>query len=338
MLATRAPASLTYRFELTRVEASDVYFCENFGICDPVDIEALRARQKLSPLAVALVTDRGDDPLDPRHGYFARLDVEHASAFTMSDYRYNRVSGEYRRYKSFGRHSVLAWRVNGGWVRALESASEALVGRRSSTAVILHPRKRFYAGGAQSVRGYGENQLGPRVLTLDPGKLLNSRVIGSDTLPPLCTRDELVAGSCDEATTLPSSDFEPRPVGGSTLLEGSIEYRFRLWRELNMAVFVDAGVVGEGDVSTLTRGTSAVTPGFGFRYATPVGPIRIDLGIKPRLAENLEIVTEVVDANGVRRIVPLQQRKAYDPLEDSKTGLRQVLDRLTLHLSIGQAF
>ena len=105
-----------------------------------------------------------------------------------------------------------------------------------------------------------------------------------------------------------------------------------------MAVFVDAAIVGEGDVSTLTRGTSAVTPGFGFRYTTPVGPIRVDLGIKPRLAENLPIVTEVVDDEGVRRIVPLQQTKAYDPLEDTKKGWRQVLDRLTLHLSIGQAF
>jgi outer membrane protein insertion porin family len=334
-LASRAPLSLTYRFELTRVEASDVYFCENFGICDPSDIVALRARQKLSPLALSFVTDRGDDPLDPRRGYFARADLEHASAFTVSDYRYNRVSGEYRRYKAFGRHAVLAWRAKGGWIRALESASEALLGRTSGANAILHPRKRFYAGGAQSVRGYGENQLGPRVLTVDPGKLLTP----PDTnTPALCTREELLAGDCDEAAGLPSSDFEPRPVGGSTLLEGSVEYRFRLWRSLDMAVFVDAGVVGEGDISTLTRGTSAITPGFGFRYRTPVGPIRVDLGIKPRLAENLEIITEVIDDNGVRRIVPLQQRKAYDPLEDSKSGLRQVLDRLTLHLSIGQAF
>jgi hypothetical protein len=127
-------------------------------------------------------------------------------------------------------------------------------------------------------------------------------------------------------------------VGGSTLLEGSVEYRFGVWRSLEMAVFVDAGVVGEGDVSTLTRGTSAITPGFGFRYRTPVGPIRVDLGIKPRLAERLPIVTEVVDENGVRRIVPLQQTKAYDPLEDADRGWRKVLDRLTLHLSIGQAF
>lgn len=335
MLASRAPVSLTYRFELTRVEASDVYFCENFGICDPLDIVALRSRQKLSPLALSLVTDRGDDPLDPSRGYFARADVEHASAFTMSDYRYNRISGEYRRYKAFGRHAVLAWRMRGGWVKALESASEALTGRRSDGTVILHPRKRFYAGGAQSVRGYGENQLGPRVLTIDPGKLLDAP---NDTTPALCTRDELLARDCEGATTPTSSNFEPRPVGGSTLLEGSVEYRFGIWRALDMALFVDAAVVGEGDVSTLTRGTSAITPGFGFRYTTPVGPVRVDLGIKPRLAENLPIVTEV-EENGVRRIVALKQTKAYDPLEDSgREWWRQALDRLTLHLSIGQAF
>jgi len=338
MLATRAPISLTYRFELTRVEASDVYFCENFGICEPNDIVALRARQKLSPLALSLLTDRGDDPLDPTRGYFARADVEHASAFTASDYRYNRVSGEYRRYHPRGRHAVLSWRVRGGWVKALESASEALTGD-TTTNSILHPRKRFYAGGSQSVRGYGENQLGPRVLTVDPGKLLNVRINGDDTLPPLCTREELEVRRCGAASTLPSSDFEPRPVGGSTLLEGSVEYRFGVWRSLDMAVFVDAAIVGEGDVSTLTRGTSAVTPGFGFRYTTPVGPIRVDLGIKPRLAENLPIVTEIVDEGGVRRIIPLENTtKAYDPLENEKKGLRQVLDRLTLHLSIGQAF
>jgi outer membrane protein insertion porin family len=349
-LASRAPLSLTYKFELTRVEASDVYFCENFGICEPTDISALRARQKLSPVTLAFLTDRGDDPLDPSRGYVARADFEHASAFTLSDYRYNRVTAEYRRYKAFGRHAVLAWRVNGGFVRALQSAPEALLNRDLPNNPILHPRKRFYAGGAQSVRGYGENQLGPRVLTFDPGKVLNVRVVDDgddpdtapDTLPPLCTREQLLEGlggqpsTCD-ATPLLSRDFEPRPIGGSTLLEGNVEYRFGLWRALDMAVFVDFGIVGEGDVSTLAQGTAAVTPGFGFRYTTPVGPIRIDLGIKPKVTENLPIVTEIVDDAGVRRIVSLQRPKAYDPLEDSK-GIRKILDRLTLHLSIGQAF
>jgi outer membrane protein insertion porin family len=339
MLASRAPASLSYRFELTRVEASDVYFCENYGICDPVDIAALRERQRLSPLGFTISTNRGNDPLDPTRGYVARADVEHASAFTMSDYRYNRISAEYRRYKSLGRSKVLAWRVNGGWVKALESASEALVGPAVSQNSILHPRKRFYAGGSQSVRGYGENQLGPRVLTIDPGKILNPRIVGTDTLPPLCTPGEVLGGTCEEAGTLHSDNFEPRPVGGTTLLEGSVEYRFHVWRALEMALFVDAAVVGEGDVTTLARGSSAVTPGFGFRYATPVGPIRVDLGIKPLIAENLPIVTEVVGPDSVSRIVPLGVEKAYDPLEGQHAfTFRNVLKRLTLHLSIGQAY
>jgi outer membrane protein insertion porin family/translocation and assembly module TamA len=339
-LATRAPVSLTYRYELTRVEASDVYFCENFGICEPGDIAALRARQQMSPLALAFITDRSNDPLSPTRGYFARADLEHASKFTASDYRYNRISGEYRRYSEIGRRGVLSWRVRGGWVRALESASEALLGRSvPAHLTILHPRKRFYAGGSQSVRGYGENQLGPRVLTIDPGKLLNPRISGEDTLPPLCTREEVIGGTCVAATTIGSSEFDPRPIGGSTLLEASVEYRFPIWGPLEMALFIDGGLVGEGDVNTITEGTGAITPGFGFRYATPVGPIRVDLGIKPRLAENLAIVTEIIDDEGQRRIVPLRQQKAYDPLEDaSSKWWRQVLDRLTLHLSIGQAF
>jgi hypothetical protein len=138
-------------------------------------------------------------------------------------------------------------------------------------------------------------------------------------------------------TTLGSQEFEPRPVGGSTLLEGSVEYRFPIWGPLEMALFIDGGIVGEGDVNTITNGTGAITPGFGFRYQTPVGPIRVDLGIKPRLAENLAIVTEIVDDDGERRIVPLRKTKAYDPLEGA-SGWRKALDHLTLHLSIGQAF
>ena len=39
---------------------------------------------------------------------------------------------------------------------------------------ILHPRKRLYLGGASSVRGFGENQLGPHVLTVAPELLRGS--------------------------------------------------------------------------------------------------------------------------------------------------------------------
>jgi outer membrane protein assembly factor BamA len=52
---------------------------------------------------------------------------------------------------------VLATHVRLGFVRPLTG----LIGD-----AVLHPSKRFYAGGSQSVRGFGENQLGPRILTL----------------------------------------------------------------------------------------------------------------------------------------------------------------------------
>lgn len=321
-LAERVPASLRYRFELTEVETGgDVYFCVNYGVCDPPTIAALRGRQRLSPLGVSVFADRADDPLAPTSGFTARFDAEHASAFTASDFRFNRVSGEVARYLGVG-PGVLAGRVRGGWVRPLEGTAEAL-GVSAGEQGILHPRERFYAGGARSVRGYGENQLGPRILTIDPEALL-------------CTETTIRAGMCDPGN-VPSSEFDPRPLGGTTLVEANLEYRFPVWGEIGGAVFVDAARVGSGEINLLAEGKGAVTPGFGVRYQSPVGPIRVDLGIKPTLADQLPVVTQIEEPDGSLRIVPLGMTKEYDPLEDA-SGWGQVLQRLTLHLSIGEAF
>jgi outer membrane protein assembly factor BamA len=325
-VAPRSPLSLVYRYELTEVDAGNLYFCVNYGVCETPTINALRGRHALSPVSLDLYTDRADDPLDPTHGYKARLDLEHASALTGSEFRYNRVSGEASRYMSMG-HGVLAGHIRFGWVRSLRSTGNALGEIGDTSTDILHPRKRFYAGGAQSVRGYGENQLGPRVLTVDPQLLIDGG----------CTMATIADRSCDP-NRVRSSDFEPRPTGGTSLIEASVEYRFPIWRELFGAVFVDGGFVGEGPFQAVTQGTGAITPGFGIRYRSPVGPIRVDLGIKPRLVEALHVVTEVVHPDSTRSLVELTQTKRYDPLEGSGSGFRKILDRLTLHLSIGEAF
>src|SRR5205823_3786386 len=100
-------------------------------------------------------------------GFIARIDLEHASGVTFSDYRYNRLFGEISAYTHFRypsrdpRSQVLAGHLRIGFVRALASAQTGIE--------LLHPRKRFYAGGSHSVRGYDENQLGPRILTIPPG-------------------------------------------------------------------------------------------------------------------------------------------------------------------------
>jgi hypothetical protein len=86
----------------------------------------------------------------------------------------------------------------------------------------------------------------------------------------------------------------------------------------------------------LVSGTGAITPGFGVRYYSPVGPIRVDLGINPMQAEKLAVVTELTK-NGRRQIVPLETPRSYT-VGGGGSGLRGVLNRLTLHLSIGEAY
>lgn len=333
-VAPRSPFSISYRYELTQVDAGNVYFCVNYAVCQTATIGALRGRHAMSPIAVELSTNRTDNPLSPTSGYTARLQVEHASAFTLSEFRYNRILAEATRYMPMGDNgAVLAGRVRLGWVRPLSSSRNAL-GQEGGTSNgdILHPRKRFYAGGSQSVRGYGENQLGPRVLTIDPDTLLEYGSRGG-----VCTVGSIAAGACN-LDSVPSRFFEPRPTGGTSLIEANVEYRFPIWKRLGGVVFIDGAFLGEGGASDIFDGTSAITPGFGVRYQSPVGPIRVDLGIRPTLKEDLPVITETFGPDGTGRIVRLDSKKVYDPLEGSGGGLSKILRRLSLHLSIGQAF
>ena len=327
----RAPASLNYHYELNRVDASDVYFCVNFGVCDQSTIGALRSHQSLSPLTLTGFVDRSDIPFSPTKGYVARLDLEHASAYTMSDYRYNRAffDGAIYGHKS-GTQRVYSAHLRLGWVRALGTSTDSGV---------LHPRKRFYAGGANSVRGYAENQLGPRILTIDASRLDTTSGINGGRCAATMTGAQFCNPNSPKVTAV---DFVPQPLGGTSLIEASVEYRVPLplgetFRHFVGAVFVDGGIVGSGrirglqTISNFVKGTAAVTPGFGLRYESPVGPIRFDIGINPNRAEDLGVVTAVPDSTGRVRIVPLSRTRQY---VQGKT----LLNRLVLHFSIGEAY
>jgi outer membrane protein insertion porin family/translocation and assembly module TamA len=326
----RAPLSAVYRFETTEIEASDVYFCVNFGVCERATISALRGRRELSPFALSFFTDRTDDLFFPTRGWTVRADAEHASGVTFSDFRYNRVSGEGSRYWAVGERRVIAAHVRGGWVRALPGVAEA-VGLRdvANELALIHPRKRFYAGGSQSVRGFGENQLGPLVLTVDPQRLRDSVEVDG-VMQPGCTDASIADASCDPSA-VPSDEFTPRPTGGTALAEASVEYRFPIWRELGGALFLDGAFVGSGGLADVAKGNGALTPGFGVRYYTVAGAIRVDIGWRPSLTENLAVITQVEAPGQERRIVQLATPKSYSPV-------RGFWDHLTLHLSLGQAF
>lgn len=327
-IALRTPISLDYRYELSRIEASGSYFCINFGVCDLATISTLRAQTRLSPIAFVARTDRTDEPLMPRSGWTARGEVEHAANWTLSDFRYDRGLAELTGYRPI-RWGVIAARLHGG--RVLNFSRGADLGLFTPTDLyLLHPRKRFYAGGSRSVRGYGENQLGPRVLTI-PASLLREQ--GCD----VTVIAKLVACGAVNDPKLEDAAFSPRPIGGTSVVEGSVEWRIPLLPPaIQGAVFLDGALVGEATLGNLTEGTGALTPGLGVRYLSPAGPIRLDLGYRPPVKEELPVFTQVT-IEGRNEIVPLQQRRAYDPV-GSATGIQKVLRSFTIHLSIGEAF
>jgi outer membrane protein insertion porin family len=72
------------------------------------------------------------------------------------------------------------------------------------------------------------------------------------------------------------------PLGGLSLVEGSLELRRPIWKELNGALFVDFGQVSKRSFDP-PFGDLQFSRGFGLSYSTPVGPIRLDIGfpVKP---------------------------------------------------------
>jgi outer membrane protein assembly complex protein YaeT len=326
-IAQQAPASANYRFEISKVDAGDVYFCINYGVCDQATLEALRGNQKLSPFTITTTIDRTNDPFTPNKGFRVNGSLEHASTFTVSDFRYNRATAEGAVFQQIKRRAMIGAHVQVGWVHSLSSSEQALGVAATVGGGVLHPRKRFYSGGSHSVRGFGENQLGPRVLTVPIGVLQSH-----DTLNVACTSGTDVT-TCDPNTgNLKDRDFEPRPLGGNFVVEGSVEAHFPVWRDLIGAVFVDAGMVKQNLNSALPRRRAAITPGFGARYASPVGPIRADIGFNPGATESLPVVTENI-VNGQKTLVTLQKRRIYSPASGGG-----ILSRMVLHLSIGEAF
>lgn len=62
-------------------------------------------------------------------------------------------------------------------------------------------------------------------------------------------------------------------VGGQNLIVGSLEYNYLFEPKLRGAVFVDAGNAYDNQFKTPTK----IGAGIGIRYASPVGPVRVDL-------------------------------------------------------------
>jgi translocation and assembly module TamA len=68
-----------------------------------------------------------------------------------------------------------------------------------------------------------------------------------------------------------------RPIGGTGIDVGSVEFRQRFGASWGGVAFVDAGQLGSSGVAF--EGPVAVGAGVGVRYYTAIGPIRVDFAV-----------------------------------------------------------
>lgn len=121
------------------------------------------------------------------------------------------------------------------------------------------------------------------------------------------------------------------------------EYRFPLplfSGRVFGAMFVDAGMVYESGAASGTawntvREEFRVTPGFGFRVNSPLGPMRFDIGYNPYPPqESPTWYGEILEQTPAEDIYSLRELELLEGLAPE----RRFFDRFRLHLSVGQAF
>jgi outer membrane protein assembly factor BamA len=342
-IGPRTPLTASYRPELSRLIAAEILFCTTFLACTPDDIRSLLGANWLAPVGINFTRTTTNNVLNPSRGYSMVVDMEHAARWTGSNFSFDRVLAEASRYERVSGRSILAGRLRMGWVGAGEF--EELLSQVPN-ANIVHPQKRFYGGGANSVRGFPQGRLGPGVLTpRNARSLLEPTENGGAG----CSPESIVDLTCD-ATPLGDGGFIQRPTGGTRLVEGNVELRFPLASGFEAATFADFGQVWDVE-EEFSLTDMELTPGVGIRYLSPIGPLRLDLAYRFRGGQELPVVTN--------------QLRPFDPAVDDTPlvvgGLETPwvttetlavltptvlfddspafsLRRLQIHISIGQAF
>jgi len=196
---------------------------------------SLRDAYFLGGLTGQLGYDRSDSLLNPTKGFrlLGRTNPEISFRNANKPYVRNIVEGS--AYYPAGDNLVIAGRARFGSIAGIARDE-------------LAPSRRLYSGGGGSVRGFGFQELGPRVDV--PNPKFDPEDPG-DTKPTLSV-----------------------PIGGRGLSEFALEGRYR-FGNYGVVGFIDAGSVTPSETPGLSDLRFGV--GVGGRLYTNFGPLRVDV-------------------------------------------------------------
>ena len=194
---------------------------------------------RLSTLSSTYIRDTRDHPLDAQKGIYQTVELAFNPTFLGSSVNFARLRAQQAYYKNLGKGII--------W------ANSVRIGIEQPFAGSHVPQSElFYTGGGSTLRGFPLNSAGPQ-------------------------RPVSVCSNPSDASTC---SFIQVPTGGRELFILNSEFRIpvRLKKGLGVVAFYDGGNVFEHVGFSDFRNNYSNTVGLGVRYATPIGPVRIDVG------------------------------------------------------------
>ncbi len=204
----------------------------------PFLVPLLAQKEHVGIASITMVLDRRDDPVDPHRGVYTTVDLGMAEHILGSQRDFVKFLARNSTYYPLGKKIVLARSTTFGDISPFHYNGNP------EDAIPL--AERLYGGGGTSHRGFSEDQAGPR---------------------------DTVTGF---------------PLGGNALLFNQTELRFPLIGDnIGGVLYHDFGNIfsSVSDISFRVHQRNLQdfdymvhAVGFGLRYRTPVGPLRVDLG------------------------------------------------------------
>lgn len=318
------------QYERGRTISDPLVSCTRFGLCQPEDEKVSLFGRGVGVASTALTHDRTNNLANPTYGSRYRGEVRAGltSASTSQKISFYRGSMEVSAYQPLFR-GVIATRVQ--MARVFSPNAPVVNG-----SPLLPQQERLFAGGQNSVRGFNQNTLGPVVYAYNnAGSVAPDTINGVEVL-------KVANGKKPDITV---------PRGGNALIVGNLEWRRRVrWPtdKLQFALFADAGTVFETSVQAFDWRNVRVTPGFGARLDTSLGPFRLDVGYnpyEPQAGRALFFTGNTTESRGAIRCVTPGNTIPIDAtsLDLSKCPStfrppKDALSRFVFHFSLGQAF